>query len=209
MPVGPEFYATLEPKLSQGDIFTDAPWGLIDAPVTVCQPVDRSKPQGKASYAPVEGKGFKGIQAVHAAARLGNVMVLWHDCQIDKFENQGRAPEKWFTAVAPVLPIPTGTGGQAIADGLRRAFFPLPAYPAIGLDQPSYVDLRHVWPIKQSVLTLDHRVGTLSGPARQALYSHLFTFLTQRRMSTNLRCSSCGAGFAPEEAFPTLGGDAE
>lgn len=185
MPEGPEFYVALDPKLSQGDIVVGVPWGLIDDPVTVCQPADRSKPQGKATYAPVEAKGFKGIQSVHAAAQLGTVMVLWHDCQIDKFENQRRPPEKWFTAVAPVLPIPTGDAGQAIAAGTRRAFFPLPAYPAIGLNQPSYVDLRHVWPVKQSLLT--ERKGALSNAAKQALYAHLFTFLTQRRPTRSCR----------------------
>lgn len=189
-----EFFGPLGDRLSQGDIVAGIPWGLIDAPVTVCRPDDRSKPEGKARYAPATDlkPPFKGIELVLAKAQLGLGMVLWHDCQIDKFENQQKPPDKWFAAVAPVIALQQtdALAAQAVKEGRRRAFFYLPAFPAIGLAQESYVDLRHIWPMKQSLLS--DRKGTLAPTARTDLYSHLFSFLTQRQLGPDVTCTHCG-----------------
>ena len=47
------FYAALSPALSQGDIVDDIPWGLIDAPITLCRPSDRKSSSGKAVFGSV------------------------------------------------------------------------------------------------------------------------------------------------------------
>ena len=206
MAEAPDFYAALGERLSQGDVVDGVPWGLIDDPVQVCQPADRSKIQGKATYGPLAPHHAGGQHAIHAKAQVGLVMVLWQDCQIEKFENQGKPPEKWFAAVAPLHRLPEGTAGENIARGARRAFFPVPAYPAIGIATNGYVDLRHIWPVKQSLLV--KRVGTLSIPSRNALYGHLFTFLTQRSIATNLHCPSCSAALSQDLVFPSLAEEA-
>jgi len=189
-----DFFAPLSQALSQGDIVAGVPWGLIDDPLTICRPVDRSKSEGKAQYGPASAlKGaFKGIEAVHARAQLGLGMVLWHDCQIDKFKNQERPPEKWFAAIAPILPLKDFDAESAgvVKEGRRRAFFFVPAFPDIGITEDSYVDLRHIWSLKQSLLI--DRMGTLSPSARMDLYAHLFTFLTQRAYGRDVQCAHCG-----------------
>lgn len=200
----PGFFSPLGEKLSQGDIVSGIPWGLIDAPLTVCRPSDRSKPEGRANYAPVETvkPPFKDVETVFAKARLGFGMVLWHDCQIDKFENQQKSPEKWFAAVAPLIALQENDqeASKAVREGRRRAFFFVPEYPAIGIPKPMYVDLRHIWPLKQSLLR--NRIGTLSPPARGDLYAHLFLFLTQRSLANEVRCAQCGHMTPVLDALP-------
>jgi hypothetical protein len=187
-----DFYAPLADRLSQGDLVKEVPWGLIDAPLTVCQPDVQGRTEGKAKYSLLGAAGFRGSKIVHAKAQIGPAMVLWHDCQLDKFENQGRPPEKWFAAIAPVRPLAeVGDTADAVRRGDRRAFFYLPAYPDITIEQDSFVDLRHIWPVKQSALA--KRFGTLSATARLALYTHLFTFLTSRRLRHQVQCPSCAA----------------
>ncbi len=179
MEARPEFFAPLGDRLSQGDILRSVPWGLVDAPITVFRPDDRSKP----------------------IASFGPVIVLWHDCQIDKFLEQNKPLEKWFTGVAPLLPLDRldSKSAQFVIEGRRRAFFFVPAYPAIGLNDSMYVDLRHIWPIKQALLT--ERIGTLSPAAREALYAHLFMFLTQREILNELKCGKCGNVIQTRDAF--------
>jgi hypothetical protein len=206
MRAAPEFFGPLGEKLSQGDIVSSIPWGLIDAPLTVCRPSDRSKPEGKATYAPVGTvkPPFKDIETVFAKAQLGLGMVLWHDCQIDKFENQQKPPEKWFAAVAPLVPLQEHDqdASTAVREGRRRAFFFVPEYPAIGIPKPMYVDLRHIWPLKQSLL--GNRIGTLSMQARGNLYAHLFSFLTQRSLGNEVKCVKCGEMTPVIDALPAV-----
>jgi hypothetical protein len=189
-----DFYAPLSPKLSQGDIVANVPWGLIDDPVTVYRPEDRSKPEGKARYASLATlkPPFKTTETIGARAQLGLGMVVWHDCQIDKFESQGKPATKWFAAIAPVVPLQEAdaAAAEAVRAGRRRAFFYLPAFTQIGIEKDSYVDLRHVWSLRQSLL-VDRR-GTLSPNARMALYAQLFTFLTQRSYESEIQCVHCG-----------------
>jgi len=114
---------------------------------------------------------------VHVKAQPGLALVLWQDCQIDKFKNQKKDPSKWFTAVAPIRPITEIQDGlEAVREGKRRAFFHLPAWDELGIPE-GFVDLRYVWPVSQSILS--SRVATLSTTARLALYDRLFAFLTR------------------------------
>jgi hypothetical protein len=188
-----DFYAPLGAELSQGDIVAAIPWGLIDDPLTVCRAEDRSKPEGKARYAPVAAlrPPPKGVEIIHARAQIGMGMVLWHDCQIDKFKNQGKPETKWFASIAPVVPLQDSDpdAAAAVREGRRRAFFFLPAFAAIGIEKDSYVDLRHIWPLRRSLLS--DRRGALSLEARNDLYAHLFTFLTQTVYPHEVRCIHC------------------
>jgi len=76
----------------------------------------------------------------------------------------------------------------------------LPEYLAIGIPNPMYVDLRHIWPLKQSLLR--DRIGTLSSPARGDLYAHLFSFLTQRSLANEVKCAQCGQMTPVVDALP-------
>jgi hypothetical protein len=128
-------------------------------------------------------------------------MVICHDCQIDKFENQGKLPDKWFASVAPVVPCPATEWSNVVARR-RRAFFPVPSFEAVGIVDNSYVDLRYLWPLKQSLL--GERVITLSQTAREVLYAHLFSFLTQRALRDSAKCPSCGSEISVRDLTPSL-----
>lgn len=191
----PGFYGALADSLSQGDIVKNVPWGVIEAPLTFCRP--DSKP-GRAFYAEIaqaqrDPKPFtRGPEVIHA---LGNMpclgMVIWEDCQIDKMKNQGREERKWYVAVAPLIPLsdlPNEKDRTTIREGRRMAFFPVPATRDV---PESYVDLRLMWPVRQSLLT--ERLAALSAEGRAALYGHIFTFLTAKRFILPSLCPKCGA----------------
>jgi hypothetical protein len=120
-------------------------------------------------------------------------MVMWEDCQIDKAKEQGEKPEKWFAAVAPVKSakdFPPESQARIGRYEYHR-FYPLPANPDAGLPNPlNYVDLRYVWPVKQSLLT--KRLASLSDTARGALRRHLFLFFSQRQIIDPVTCPKCG-----------------
>lgn len=202
------FYATIPTELSQGDIIKGVPWGVIEHPLTICRqggnPPSGDTP-GKAFYNNIEhiSKLWDGreIESLHASARAPVFSVaIWDSCQIDKFKNQGAKPHKAYLAVAPVLPLSAipEKDRQAVIDGRRMAFFPVPAFPLYGIEE-SYVDLRLIWPVKQQVIS--DRVVAFGAEARSALLSHLFTFLTARRLVVPETCSSCGAAFDPSTFF--------
>jgi hypothetical protein len=144
-PEPPRFYGPLAEKLSQGDLVRVLPWGVVDAPLTIC------RPQGgtRAAYNPataVPSAFKKGREAIHASGAVSVGMVLWHDCEIDKGMNQGKPVEKWFTAVAPVLPIsnfnrPSDQDGLRL--GRRRMYFYVPENAPLDVPE-GYVDLRYV-----------------------------------------------------------------
>ena len=159
---GPEqtpFYAPLEGRLCQGDIVQGVPWGLVVGPTEVCRK-QGGPHQAKVHLADQLASAFqKGSEFILARSELGLAMVLWPDCQLDKFMNQGRTEDRWFAGVAPVLPmdprLPPDTR-QSVRDHLRKMYFYVPANDALEIPE-SFVDLRHIWPVKQSVLT--NRVG--------------------------------------------------
>lgn len=208
--VADEWYATLGDDLSQGDIVDIVPGGLIEAPLTICQPLNRSE-QGKANYAPLAAlTKRRGVEFIHAKGDVGLGMVIWPDCQIDKFKNQSRPEGEWFTAVAPVFPIAKigDTAVHAKVLALNRAqFFPLPAKPP-HIPTDSYVDLRHIWPVRYSLLR-DRKLA-LSREARDALAFHLFWFQTEVRVTPSVPCPHCSKPVDSSAFFQFKdGGEAE
>jgi hypothetical protein len=193
-----DFYLQAGAKLSQGDIVRDVPWGRIPDPVLVCRPNDQKAKTGKARYGPKDeikdgGVAFANarVEQIHARAKQGLGVVLWHDCEIDKFEEQGRSEDQWYAAIAPVV---QGEGippeiWRGIEAGERLQVFFLPQAQHAGIASPSYVDLRLIWSVNQSLL--GNRVATLSGTAQRSLYDHLFSFLTHRRLRDAVICPSC------------------
>jgi hypothetical protein len=195
MDSSPRAYTSLAETLSQGDIVHGLPWAVLEHPLVVCRP-DGGKP-GRAFYAEpkdcVRQPAFsRGAEIIHAVGReIGSAMVIWEDCQVDKMRSQHKDERKWFVAVAPVVPLTVVQEEeyrQAIRDGRRQAFFPLPSYEAVGLPE-SYVDLRLIWPVRQAML--QSRVTTLSPEHRSALYGHLLTFLTGRTLAATVQCPAC------------------
>lgn len=187
-----EWYAPLGDELSQGDIVRDIPFGLIDAPLTVCQPNNRNT-VGKSKYWPFSKlPKHQTVEFLHATFRskLGLGIIVWPDCQIDKKKNQGRPEKEWFAAVAPVVPLeelPAMLHDKV--KGFDRApWFPRPAREP-ELAQDSYVDIRHIWPLRYSLLT--DRLVALSETARRAFSAHRFWFDTEVRLRPEVECPHC------------------
>jgi len=192
------FYAAeLHEKLSQGDIVRDVPWGLVESPLTICRPKQVGHSAGPSTYGPPDSfknpAAFKDFESLHLRAKRGKAIVLWHDCQIDKFEEQGKPRSKWFTVIAPVFPLSDfdAKGQEHVRAGRRRAFFYLPESASELMPQEGYVDLRYTIPIRHGLLE-SARAGTLSAEARLAMYAQFFSFLTRTSIkSGNIVCPHC------------------
>jgi hypothetical protein len=203
----PAFYAPLGPRLSQGDIVRGVPWGLIDSPVLICHSRGAG---GRSQTTPMSElpSAFrkKPTEDIHARAQMNLSMVLWHDCELDKFMEQGRSEEKWFGAIAPVVALtdtfPEEHLRKAVREGQRRPYFPLPANEGLEIPE-SYVDLRHIWSVKQSILA--DRMISLNEPSRAALYGHLFTFLTHLAPRDDAICPHCSKRLAFADLLVSVG----
>lgn len=205
------FYESPGERLSQGDVILSIPWGLVEAPLRICRPHqgDQTPEAAKAPFGPPEkfSDAFKrpksnNKEIVFAYGERGKGLVLWHGCQIDKFEELKKKPESWFAGVVPILEISNRLQPQdreAVESGTHRSFFYLPGNDeASGNFPDSFVDLRHIWPIKQSLLT--ERVLTLREHVRLSLYNQLFTFLTRLRLNHAAPCPHC-SNEVPLDAF--------
>jgi len=106
------FYAPTGSALEQGDIIDKVPWGLIEAPATLCRPDNRTASSGKAFYGAATALKRPLAWAldpeyIHGICWNGLAMVLWHGCQIDKWKNQERknADAVAFAAIAPIIQL--------------------------------------------------------------------------------------------------------
>ena len=93
--------------------------------------------------------------------------MLWHDCEIDKFENRGRRANQAFAAVVPVFSLDDHIqepDRPAVRAGQNKALFPLPGFEFNDeVIEESYVDLRRIWNIRQAALQ-GNRIATLGLP---------------------------------------------
>jgi hypothetical protein len=224
MPEG--FYRELPDLLSQGDIASDIPWGLIEAPTTLCRPCDRSKPYGRADYHTADpwtghpkapGPWKHDPEIIHAVGWNGSALVLWHDCQIEKAINQNPdRPEKGFAAIAPVLPLDklqsnspeeTAELRQGVRNNEHHSYFFLPETAFGDFSLPdSYVNLRYVWSVKQTTL-LPRRKLSLAPGVLLSLYASIFVFFTRFRLDVDPVCPKCGTAVPLVKAEESDGAD--
>jgi len=195
------FYAPLTGRLCQGDIVRSVPWGLIPMPVEICRKQGGPHQAKTHPVGELQSAFKKGQELILAQAESGLAMVLWPDCQLDKFQNQGRPEDRWFAGVAPVVPMEPRLPPpvrQQVRDGLRRMYSLVPANEPLGIPE-SYVDLRLIWSVKQAMLT--DRVAALSVHAQAALMERLFAFFTYQRPKPSAQCPECGAMIAVSLLF--------
>jgi hypothetical protein len=186
----PFFADQLARTLSQGDLVGELPWGVFPDPLQFGRP--NGKPNELRVHTPLDVKNaFQAPEKVLVPSKRTVGIVLWDDCQIDKLMNQNRPKEQWFVAVAPLLPISVLNEKDrplALAGEVRR-LFPVPKDEVVGVED-SVVDLRHIVPVKYSLLE-SKRLASLSSSMKKALHEHLFVFLTSTVIPRN--CSGCGA----------------
>lgn len=183
------WYAPLGGALSQGDIVRLVPAGLIDSPLTICQP-NNADPMGKAKYAPYDQVSTqRSLQFIHAKGAVGFGMVVWPDCQIDKGKNQQKPEREWVVGIAPVKPLKDLKPelAQKIFDFERAQWFPLAAHEPDWDD--SYVDLRYIWTVRYGLLA--DRVTAITENTKRALQLHLFWFQTEARLPESVACPHC------------------
>ncbi len=198
-------YAPLQAKLSQGDIIAGTAWGSVQAPLTVCRGDENT---GKAKFGPPEKAknpdAFANgrVETVHLRAKRGVGVVVWHSCELDKFARKRQPPDKWFAGVAPIVPATAlNEADRPIVRGFDKfSMFPLPAAPDSGVHEESFVDLRYIVPMKQSLLT--QRVGTFSPEMLEAFCAHLFRFLTRRALATSATCPRCQHALGYDDFAP-------
>lgn len=190
------FYVAPSSVLNQGDIVDHVPWGLIEAPTTLCRPNNRTKSTGTAFYGSVTDlkdprPWAHDPEFLHGLGWNGLAMVLWHGCQLDKWKNKDietgddkNRQSRAFAGVAPILSLDCYEHAEGRPDIMSRkhyAFFPLPAVKTEARQIPaSYVDFRYIWSVRQSILT--NRLVSLTDEPRLSLFEHLFTFFTRFRL---------------------------
>jgi hypothetical protein len=194
-----ESFGPPDPDLDQGDFLLNVPWGLIEAPLTICRP-ESAKPKGRATYGPEQEtkNSFKSgrYEIIHAWGGLQRGVVLWHGCQIDKFKGK-KDPSKAFAGIAPVFVleerVPNPTDRTAIVAGNHRSFFPLPPFQIGDVTVPeTFVDLRYIWSVRQSLLLAEgQRFASMGTELRMAMCEHLFTFFTRARFTDSVPCPNC------------------
>jgi hypothetical protein len=137
---------------------------------------------------------------IHAVGWQSAAMVLWHDCQISKAENQERLrPQKQFAAVAPIhsfdslqseFPEKTEELRRSVRAGEHHSYFHLPAIAAGDYSLvESYVNLRYIWSVRQSSLT--KRPVSVHSDMLLSLYEKLFVFFTRFRLDLEPKCPRC------------------
>jgi hypothetical protein len=159
------------------------------------------------------GPWQRSPEIIHAIGWKGTALVLWHDCQIEKAENQERSRlEKMFAAVAPILPLDelqskTAEDAEELRRGVRNgehhSYFYLPKTSVGEFSmRDSYVNLRYIWSVRQVTL-LPARKLSLAPEMLPSLYSTLFVFFTRYRLDMDPLCPKCGVSVPLVPALDT------
>ena len=140
-----------DPGLSQGDIITDVPVSVVFFPLT---PLAQQK--GAEDWRPQSAwtPNREGVGNVLARGRVGAVLVLSHECELDK-------PGVNRVAVAPIgsLDAVQEPHRTNILAQENYSKMPLPAAPVLG---NSYADLRLTTTVDRAFLDVKKRVASLS-----------------------------------------------
>jgi hypothetical protein len=121
----------------------------------------------------------EGAGNVLARGRVGAVIVLSHDCELDKQERRRRV------VVAPVLTVsdlPEAEREQVLAQR-KVSRVVLPDVPLLGT---GYADLRLIMSVDRDFLPLERRVGSLTPEGVGQLRLQMIAFFTRLDATANL-----------------------
>ncbi len=161
-------------EISQGDVFDDVLLGRPIAPSTFL--FRRSVSGGGDAWFSGEFKADNdGIVCFLARGRITKVLVISHDCEIDK--SAGR--RKGVVLVAPVISAKRLTTEQRVPifTQKRRSAMALPGLPNFG---DHYLDLRQMTFVATDCIPMRHRVASMTDAARERLQAQLVAFLTRK-----------------------------
>lgn len=164
-----------KPELSQGDLLSPVPIASVTAPEKFLKRGQTLKHdvhtwQETAVWHPEPDERGHFL----ALGRKLNAVVLSQDCEIDR--------EKRLL-VAPVLSMHTITGDalEAVRNGKRYPFMPLPEIP--GVLPESYVDLRGICFVERKLIDDASRLSSMSDEGVERLQAQLIAFFTHIPLS--------------------------
>lgn len=209
----PFFHEALREQLSQGDIFLAPTAILQDLNELEVSPDRSSLPPVVGERRPVRIWGRPGTQTEGAAPAVGAtvswtpVMVLSHDCEIDKQFNEeidrflrnnpgsdenevvadmsGRGDLDRHILVSPLLPYEEAFAPawkhDSIAQGGRIGYFPVPAVPHYS-EEGFFVHLAQVSTVERRLLAPGYKVASLSESARALIRFKIAEALASRNL---------------------------
>ena len=158
--------------LSQGDVLSAASIGVITSPIRFLRHETLSKGRGgwSESDQPVPRDNKVPMLAM---GQVGAVVVLSHDCEIDKQQSR--------VIVAPILPISSldAKTQQATLAGKIFALGPLPDVPGLGTH---YFDFRSTTAVARAGVNSLTRVASLTDEGVKLLQARIFGFFTRREI---------------------------
>lgn len=161
----------IKSELSQGDVLTNVPISSLTNPPQFLA--------GAALGKGVSGKGWvetpqiktdgDGLGHALARARIGTVIVISHDCEIDKKDAQP-------VVVAVLRSTDTLNGAERSKVMTQRSLraMPLPDVPKLG---EHYVDLRFMCSMPKGVLMKCDRVASMTDEAVLRLQAQVLGFV--------------------------------
>jgi hypothetical protein len=161
--------ATPDPRLSQGDIVNHVPVAVVLHPLTqLSQNKGDTVWRDSAMWTPNK----EGVGNLLSRGRVMPVLVLSHECEIDKNESKGRV------VVAPIAPLTNLREDEQENVLAQRRFskMPLPEVPTLG---SCYADLRLTAAVDRQYLDVARRIASLSDAAVGRLRLQLIAFFTR------------------------------
>lgn len=212
MPMAPEAFYLPEnrPLLSQGDVYL-APTAIVwSEEAFQAIPLIPPAPEGPGAlvFTPAWTRGSSPLAppVVTVATRWAPVLVLSHDCEIDKEFNEqvdglvrdgvaeaeamvraSSDPElDRYILVSPLLPYDeqelAPSRWDAVRAGQKIGYFPLPPMPAYE-DTEYFIHLSRICTVERRLLSPVYKAASLSEQARSLLRFKLAEALSSRNIS--------------------------
>jgi hypothetical protein len=167
-------------RLWQGDIIAEVPVAVALYPLTQLTRNKDQKDWGESlSWTP----NREGVANLIARGRRANVIVLSHECEIDKNESKGRV------TVAPVIPIDRLSDEERdrVWSQRRLCKMPLPEIPNLG---SCYGDLRQISAVDRQYVQTKNRLASISDEGLGRLRLQLIAFFTRLDATSSLETLS-------------------
>ena len=160
----------LHPDLSHGDVIEFVPIASLVAPLSPLRPAPVTKGGGR-TWEPFQTE-LPGTSLIHFLARgnLFRVIVLSHDCELDKDKSKKRV---LVAPIAYIEQIPILLRDNLLAQR-QRSKFPMVDVPGLG---DVYADLRSMNSVDRALVASGKRLATLSKLGRERLRAQVVDFL--------------------------------
>jgi len=185
------FYRSVEPDISQGDVFDSIPQLFLRPPLFVLRkvtlaggreafgfyqyppPTEESPGGAKGKQLPGGPFHFEKGEEASAFCQVTRAIVINHDCDI---ENE--PDHRLIALVRPLSPVPEESK-EIIRKNQIFNYFYLPAEDGF---PEAYVDFRRITSLSAAFLVAGSRLTSLTEEAVRQLQFQFFRFVTRRDM---------------------------